>query len=100
MGEVAVFAQVLTHEGILKAIQDQVRFTRARFGHYDLLDFVVVLLGYALSGEATLKVFYERLAPFAELFMTLFGRDRLPHRSTLSRLLAALDQPFTALDHF
>lgn len=30
MGEAAVFAQVLTHAGILKAIQDQVRFTRAR----------------------------------------------------------------------
>ena len=32
MGEVAAFAQVLTHEGILKTIQDQVRFARARFG--------------------------------------------------------------------
>ena len=30
--EVAAFAQVLTHEGILKTIQDQVRFARARFG--------------------------------------------------------------------
>ena len=25
--------------------------------------------------------------------MALFGRNRLPHRSTLSRFLAALDQP-------
>src|SRR5260370_3879749 len=25
--------------------------------------------------------------------MALFGRDQLPHRSTLSRFLAALDQP-------
>ncbi len=30
MGEAAAFAQVLTHTGILKAIQEQVRFTRAR----------------------------------------------------------------------
>jgi hypothetical protein len=29
---VAAFAQILTHEGILKAIQEQVRFARARFG--------------------------------------------------------------------
>jgi hypothetical protein len=57
-----------------------------------LIDFVAVLIGYALSGEATLKSFYERLAPFAEPFMALFGRDQLPHRSTLSRFLAALDQ--------
>ena len=91
MGEVAAFAQVLEHTGILKAIQEQVRFARARFGTYDLIDFVAVVIGYAVSGEATLKAFYERLAPFARPFMTLFGRNQLPHRSTLSRFLAALD---------
>ena len=68
------------------------RFARARFGHYDLIDFVAVLIGYVLSGEPTLQAFYERLAPFAEPFMALFGRNQLPHRSTLSRFLAALDQ--------
>jgi hypothetical protein len=93
MGEVAAFAQVLSHTGMLKAIQDQVRFARARFGTYDLIDFVVVLVGYAVSGEPTLKAFYERLAPFAEPFMALFGWNQLPHRSTLSRFLAALNQP-------
>jgi hypothetical protein len=92
MGEVAAFAQVLTYTGILKAIQEQVRFARARFGQYDVIDFVAVLIGYALSGEPTLLAFYERLAPFAEPFMALFGRNLLPHRSTLSRFLAALDQ--------
>ncbi len=91
--EVAAFAQVLTHAGTLKAIAEQVRFARARFGQYDLIDFVAVLIGYILSGEPTLKAFYERLAPFAEPFMALFGRNQLPHRSTLSRFLAALDQP-------
>jgi hypothetical protein len=91
MGEVGAVAQVLSHTGILKALQEQVRFTRARFGHYDLIDFAVVLIGYALSGEPTLKAFYERLLPFAEVFMALFGRHRLPSRSALSRFLAALD---------
>jgi hypothetical protein len=93
MGEVAAVAQVLSHAGILKAIQHQVRFARARFGHYDLIDFVVILIGYALSGEPTLQAFYERLLPWASPFMALFGRNQLPHRSTLSRFLAALDQP-------
>ena len=98
MGEVAAFAQVLTHVGLLKAIQNHVQFARARFGTYDTMDFVVVLLGYALSGEATLQSFYERLAPFAEVFMALFGRHHLPSRSALSRFLAALDQaPVEAL---
>src|SRR5947209_2012315 len=92
MGEVAAFAQVLSHVGILKTIQTQVRFARARFGTYDTIDFVVVLLGYALSGERTLHAFYERLSPFADVFMALFGRHRLPDRSTLSRFLSALDQ--------
>jgi hypothetical protein len=57
-----------------------------------LFDFAVVLIGYTLSGESTRLPFYEQLAPFAESFMALFGRDQLPHRSTLSRFLAALDQ--------
>jgi hypothetical protein len=92
MAEVAVFAQVLSQTGILQSIQQQVRFARARFGQYDLIDFVVVLLGYAVSGEPTLQAFYERLYPFAEVFMALFGRKLLPHRSTLSRFLAALDE--------
>ena len=98
MGEVAAFAQVLSHTGILKAVQDQVRFARARFGQYDVIDFVAVLIGYVLSGEPTLLAFYKRLTPFAEPFMALFGRKLLPHRSTLSRFLAALDQaPVEAL---
>jgi len=92
LGEVAVFAQVLSHTGRLQTIQEQVRFARARFGTYDLIDFVAVLIGYAVSGEPTLLAIYERLAPFAEPFMALFGRNRLPHRSALSRFLAALDQ--------
>jgi hypothetical protein len=92
MGEVAAFAQVFTHTGILKAIQEQLRFARARFGQYDLIDFVAVLIGYTLSGEPTRLSFYERLAPEASPFMALFRRNQLPHRSTLSRFLAALDQ--------
>src|SRR5258708_36739832 len=84
MGEVAAFAQVFTHTGILQTIQEQVRFARARFGQYEVIDFVAVLIGYILSGEATLLAFYERLAPFPDPFMAPFGRNRLPHRSTLS----------------
>lgn len=52
-----------------------------------------MLIGYAVSGEPTLLAYNARLTPFAEPFMALFGRNQLPHRSTLSRFLAALDQP-------
>jgi hypothetical protein len=91
-GEVTVIAHFLKRQGVLLALEEQVRFARRRFGHYDLIDFVAVLLGYAISGERTLETFYERVQPFANAFMALFGRERLPHRSTLSRFLAALDQ--------
>ena len=97
-GEVTVTAHYLRHLGVLSEISESVRFARRRFGHYDLIDFAVVLIGYAISSEHTLEAFYERLQPFAAPFMALFGRGRLPHRSTLSRFLAALDQaPVEAL---
>jgi hypothetical protein len=91
--EVAIVAQSLTASGVLQAIEERVRFARPRFGTYEVLDFVAVLIGYAVSAEPTLLTFYERLTPFAAPFMALFGRKTLPYRSTLSRFLAALDQP-------
>src|ERR1700738_1499841 len=91
VGEAAVIAHYLRRLGVLSDITEHARFARNRFGHYDLIDFAVVLLGYAMSGERTLEAFYERLQPFANAFMALFERDRLPHRSTLSRFLAALN---------
>jgi hypothetical protein len=94
-GEVTLVAQYLKHLDVLSALEEQVRVARSRFGHYDTLDCIVVLFGYAISGERTLKAFYERGHPFATQFMALFGRDRLPHRSTLSRFLEALE-PNTA----
>jgi len=83
---------------VLAKISEGVRFARRRFGRYDVIDFLVVLFGYAISGERTLEAFYERLQPFAVPFMALFERDQLPARSTLSRFLAALTEaPVEAL---
>jgi hypothetical protein len=98
LGEVTLLAHYLRHQDILSTLEEHVRFARRRFGHYDVIDFVAVLLGYAISGERTLETFYERVQPFADTFMALFGRDHLPARSTLSRFLASLDQaPVEAL---
>jgi hypothetical protein len=97
-GEVAVVAHYLIHLGLLEKIVQEVRFSRKRFGTYETIDFLCVLIGYTLSGEATLKGFYERLHPFATPFMALFGRSELPSRSALSRYLSAIDQsPVEAL---
>ncbi len=91
-GEITLLAHHLQQQGVLAAIEEQVRFARRRFGRYEVIDFVAVLFGYAVSGERTLETFYECLQPWAEPFMALFGHDRLPARATLSRFLAALDQ--------
>lgn len=65
---------------------------RGRFGDYEPIDLLALLLGYAISGERTLADFFERLAPFGSAFMALFGRRCLPHRSSLSRFLADVDR--------
>jgi len=96
--EVVLMATHLRKHGVLSKISEGVRFARRRFGRYEVIDFLVVLFGYAISGERTLEAFYERLQPFAVPFMALFERDQLPARSTLSRFLAALTEaPVEAL---
>src|SRR5215831_5568326 len=91
--EVVIIAQHLATKGLLDAFAHQVPLVRSRFGRYEPLDYLALLVGYAVSGERTLAEFFERLAPFAEAFMALFGRSTLPHRSSLSRFLAAVDLP-------
>src|SRR5437868_1767834 len=97
-GEVVVISGYLQKHHVLSKINEQVHFARKRFGRYEVIDFLAVLFGYAISGERTLEEFYESLQPFAIPFIALFDRDRLPSRSALSRFLAALTQaPVEAL---
>ena len=91
-GEVVLIVEYLRKHGVLTKISEGVRFARRRFGHYEVIDFLAVLIGYAISGERTLEAFYQSLQPFAVPFMALFERDQLPARSTLSRFLAALTE--------
>src|SRR5438093_13649982 len=92
LGEVVLLVEHLRKQEVLAAIDERVRFARRRFGHYEVIDFLAVLFGYAISGERTLEAFYERLMPWAPAFMALFGRQGLSSRSTLSRFLASLTQ--------
>ena len=89
--EVVIIAQHLATRGLLEVFGHQVRLVRGRFGSDEPIDFLALLIGYAISGERTLADFFERLAPFGTAFMALFGRKDLPHRSSLSRFLAAVD---------
>ncbi len=47
-GEVTVVAHALQRYGLLNAIQERVQFVRARMGKYELIDFVAMLIGYAV----------------------------------------------------
>jgi hypothetical protein len=97
-GEAVLLIGYLRSHAVLSKISEQVRFARRRFGRYEVIDFLAVLFGYAISGERTLEEFYERLQPFANPFMALFDRNQFPARSTLSRFLAALTEaPVEAL---
>jgi hypothetical protein len=72
-GEVTLLVSYLRQHGVLTKISERVRFARRRFGHYEVIDFLAVLFGYAISGERTLEAFYERIQPFAVPFMAGAG---------------------------
>ena len=91
--EVVIIAGYLEKKGQLEAFAHLVRLVRGRFGTYEPIDFLALLIGYAISGERTLADFFERVEPFESAFMALFGRRCLPHRSSLSRFLADVDRP-------
>jgi hypothetical protein len=91
--EITVVARHFQRRGLIDALINRVRLARGRFGRDEVIDFVAILLGYAIGGEPPSEAFFARLAPFARPCMALFGRDRLPHRSTLGRFLDAVDAP-------
>ncbi len=72
-GEVVLIVEYLRKHGILTKISEGVHFARRRFGHYEVIDFLAVLFGYARSFERTLEAFYARLQPFAVPFMAGAG---------------------------
>ena len=58
LGEVALVAHTMTRLSYVH-ISERVRFARKRFGLYEVIDFLAVLIGYALSGEPTLAAYYQ-----------------------------------------
>ena len=85
-------ARYLEKKGQISAFAHQVRLVRGRFGTYEPIDFLARLFGYARSFERTRASFFERVEPFETAFMALFGRNGLPHRSSLSRDLSDVDR--------
>jgi hypothetical protein len=83
---VGIIAQYLARKGRLEAFAHEVRLVRGRFGTYEPIDFLALLLGYAISGERTLADFFEPLAP---LRLSLHGSVR-PQKSASSLQLEPL----------
>jgi len=50
---VVIIARHLTTKGLLDAFAHQVHLVRGRFGNNEPIDFLAVLIGYAISGERT-----------------------------------------------
>src|SRR6266702_7852682 len=54
-GEVVLIIEHLRKQGVLSKLSERMRFRRRRFGQYEVIDFLAVLFGYAISGERTLE---------------------------------------------
>jgi hypothetical protein len=71
-------ARHLAAHGLLDAFAHCAHLGRGRFGSYKPLDFLVLLIGYAISGERTRASFFERLEPFEAAFMACLDATAFP----------------------
>jgi hypothetical protein len=54
--EVVMIARHLEAKGLLEAFAQQVRLVRGRFGSYEPIDFLALLIGYAIRSGVTTPV--------------------------------------------
>lgn len=91
-GEAVLLGKYWQESGLVARLEEEVRVERGRMGQYEVSDFVLLLNSYAISGEKTLKAFFEALMPVKEVLMSLWGRSRAPVASSLSRFLAVVSE--------
>jgi len=94
--EVLLLAEYWRRTGLLDRLRTQVKVNRGRMGQYEVCDFVLLLLAYAVSGLATLESFFEQLESVKSVLMSGWQRQQCPVASTLSRFLSDIDT--TALE--
>ena len=95
LSEALLILQLARDSALLSQIQQTIRVPRGRMGTFEVCDFFLVLLVYAVSGELTLLALYAAMAPSVAVLAALWSRHHLPARSTLSRFLAAVTEPAT-----
>jgi hypothetical protein len=91
LAEALLVGQYWYQSGLLERLQQRVRVSRGRMGRYEVCDFVLLLLAYAVSGVETLKLFFEHLESIKPVLMSVWKRAQCPVAATLSRFLAAVD---------
>jgi hypothetical protein len=90
LAEAVLVLKVARDGGLLQQLQQRVRVPRGRMGLFEVCDFFLVLLVYAVSGETTLLSFYAAWSPATALLSALWSRKHVPARCTLSRFLRAM----------
>src|SRR5260370_16337036 len=68
--EVVIIAGYLEQKGILEAFAHQVCLVRGRFGTYEPIDFLALLIDYAISEQRTLSDFFHLFSPLQQAFIT------------------------------
>ena len=86
--EAVVVLRTLWAQWVLPALAQQVPVVRGRAGTYVVLDVVLVLMAYAVSGTPHLKAFYAQAVPVKTALAGVWLRDKWLSRSALSRFLA------------
>ncbi|MBK8692524.1 MAG: hypothetical protein IPN17_09555 [Deltaproteobacteria bacterium] len=71
------------------ALVERMRVERGRAGVYVALDYLLVLLTFAVSDAPHLKALFAQLPPIASALAAVWDRATLPSRAALSRFLEA-----------
>lgn len=91
LAEVLLLGEYWRTTGLLDRLQQQVKVSRGRMGQYEVCDFVLLLLAYAVSGLETLKEFFVQLASVKSVVLSVWQRQQCPVASTVSRFLSAVE---------
>jgi hypothetical protein len=87
LAEVLLLGEYWRRTGLLDRLRTDVKVNRGRMGQYEVCDFVLLLLAYAVSGVETLQRFFEQLDSVKPVLMSVWQRQQCPVASTLSRFL-------------
>ena len=81
LAEAVLVLEAARDGGLLQQIRQGVRVSRGRMGLFEVCDFFLVLVAYAVSGEATLLSLYAAWSPCAAVLFALWSRNHVPARS-------------------